>query len=174
MNDQIGSPGEGEMGEAAALAAILPRLRAPFAPGEVRWRVGAISDSGEQCQAIPYVDLRRYQERLDAVCGPAWQVRYEPWGERLICTLTIHGVSRASIGEVEAGGEELGGKAAEAQAFRRACALFGLGAYLDQLPAVWVAYDAQARRIAPAGIAELQARYRTWYERTLAAQSSSS
>ena len=70
-----------------------------------------------------------YQNRLDEVCGLAWSVTYTPWGERVICHLTINGITRSSTGEADSNAEksEIAGTAAEAQAFKRACSMFGLG-----------------------------------------------
>ena len=64
--------------------------------------------------------------RLDEVCGSDWSVAYEPWGEdRIICRLTIAGVTRSSTGETtnESERSEIGGTVAEAQAFKRASAM---------------------------------------------------
>lgn len=123
--------------------------------------------------AMAYADLRAYQERLDELCGLDWSVEYQPWGDRrIIARLTIHGVTRASTGEMDAQDEKnnMGGTVAEAQAMKRAAAQFGLGRYLYDLPSVWVAYDSQARKISKAGQDELDNRYRTWYAKTVAKQ----
>jgi hypothetical protein len=110
--------------------------------------------------------------RLDEVCGIDWSVIYEPWGEdRIICRLTIAGVTRSSTGETtdESERSEIGGTVAEAQAFKRACAMFGLGRYLYDLPTIWVDFDAQRKRISDAGLRELNERYATWYAKKRAA-----
>jgi hypothetical protein len=148
---------------------LLALLAAPFAPASVTWKPGAVKDT--KCLALAYADLREYQDRLDAVCGLDWSVEYQPWGEgRIIARLTIHGATRSSTGEMDATEEKAGngGTVAEAQAFKRAAAMFGLGRYLYTLPSVWTDFDPQRKRITDTGQKELDSRYQAWYSRTLA------
>lgn len=125
-----------------ALHEMLDELRKPFHPSHIEWKPGAVK--GERALAIAYADLRAYMNRLDEVCGDEWSVAYEPWGnDRIICRLTIGGVTRSSTGETtnESERSEIGGTVAEAQSFKRAAAMFGLGRYLYNLPSGWVDYD---------------------------------
>jgi len=129
------------------LQQVLEDLRKPFNPSHVTWRPGAVK--GDRALALAYADLRAYMNRLDEVCGSDWSVAYEPWGDdRIICRLTILGVTRSSTGETtnEAERSEIGGTVAEAQAFKRACAMFGLGRYLYNLPTGWADYDPTTKR----------------------------
>lgn len=144
---------------------LLQRLRAPFPPEAIDWLPGSVANG--KCRAMAYADLRVYQERLDETCGLAWSVTYTPWEDRIIAHLTVDGVTRSSTGEPDAASAraENAGCVAEAQAFKRAAAMFGLGRYLYQLPAVWVEYDPERKRITDAGQKELQTRYRAWYGR---------
>jgi hypothetical protein len=134
---------------------ILDELRKPFHPSQIEWKPGMVKDN--QALAVAYADLRAYQNRLDEVCGLDWSVTYTPWGERLVCHLTIHGITRSSTGEPDTQAErnEIAGTATEAQAFKRACAMFGLGRYLYNLPPLWVEYDAQGRTFTDKGKARL-------------------
>lgn len=128
-------------------AAILPRLAEPFEAQQVQYRVGAIGNDKRTAQALPYADPRVYEDRLDTVCPGAWSVSFTPWGEhRIICHLTIHGVTRSSTGEEGGSPDDIAGTAAEAQAFKRACSKFGLGRYLYSLPARWLPYDPTRKR----------------------------
>lgn len=122
---------------------ILTELRKPFHPSAIDWKPQSITKDGAKGMAIAYADLRAYQNRLDEVCGLDWSVTYTPWGERIVCHLTISGVTRSSTGESDSQSErsEIGGTSAEAQAFKRAGAMFGLGRYLYELPSVWVEMD---------------------------------
>lgn len=127
---------------------ILEDLAKPFDPARVEWKPGAISSDKKKALALAYADLRAYQNRLDEVCSMEWTVTYTPWGsDRIICHLTICGVTRSSTGEADSSAErsEIAGTATEAQAFKRACAMFALGRYLYTLPSVWVEYDAQSK-----------------------------
>lgn len=124
------------------LQQVLEALRKPFHPSQVTWKPGPVK--GDRALALAYADLRAYMNRLDEVCGSDWSVAYEPWGEdRIICRLTIKGITRSSTGETtnESERSEIGGTVAEAQAFKRACAMFGLGRYLYNLPSGWADFD---------------------------------
>jgi hypothetical protein len=141
--------------------ALLVELLRPFSPGDISWKPGATK--GDKCMALAYADLRAYQKRLDEVCGLDWSCRYMPWGNgSIICELTLYvgdavgrreGITRSSTGESDAQDEKnnMAGSVSEAMAFKRACAMFGLGRFLYDLPAAWVAFDAQAKRITDAG-----------------------
>jgi len=135
---------------------ILDELRKPFHPSQVTWKPGAVKDN--RALALAYADLRAYMNRLDEVCGTNWSVAYEPWGEdRIICRLTIMGVTRSSTGETtnESERSEIGGTVAEAQAFKRASAMFGLGRYLYNLPTGWADYDPASKRFTEKAKAKL-------------------
>jgi hypothetical protein len=126
---------------------ILDELRKPFHPSTVSWKPGNVK--GERALAMPYADLRAYMNRLDEVCGSDWAVSYEPWGnDRIICRLTIMGVTRSSTGEANEQDEKnnLAGSVMEAMAFKRASAMFGLGRYLYNLPTGWADYDPKTRQ----------------------------
>lgn len=127
---------------------ILAQLAEPFAEHEVQYRVGSVSSDRTTAQALAYADARVYEDRLNAVCPGAWSVSFTPWGEhRIICHLTIHGVTRSSTGEEGDSPTDIAGTAAEAQAFKRACSKFGLGRYLYALPARWLPYDPSTKRL---------------------------
>jgi hypothetical protein len=121
------------------------QLAIPFPPEVVELKPGAMAEEKKRVLALAYVDARHYQARLDAVVGVGgWSVTYRPWGERaVICTLTIQGVTREDVGEAEKGDPDHATSAAM-QAFKRACAAFGLGRYLyTELPQIWA--DAEPR-----------------------------
>ncbi len=140
---------------------LLLELSQPFPPSQIEWQVGRISQDQTKALALAAAPLRAYLNRLDAVCGLAWSVTYTPWAgahwARLVCHLTIHGVTRSSTGEPDSQSvrNECGGTAAEAQAFKRACALFGLGRDLDTLPSAWVEYDPATQQFTAAAQAHL-------------------
>lgn len=138
------------------LQKILDDLRKPFHPSAVSWKPGATK--GDRALALAYADLRAYMDRLDEVCGSDWSVAYEPWGDdRIICRLTIMGITRSSTGETtnESEKSEIGGTVAEAQAFKRASAMFGLGRYLYNLPSGWVDFDPATKKFTDKAKAKL-------------------
>src|SRR5690242_3081485 len=129
------------------LASMFAALCAPFPPELVELKPGAIAEDKQRALALAYVDARHYQARLDAVIGPDhWQVSYRPWGERaVICALTVLGVTREDVGEADKGDPNQATSAAM-QAFKRACAAFGLGRYLyTDLPQLWVEAEQRGR-----------------------------
>ncbi|MEZ4861122.1 MAG: hypothetical protein R3C14_07445 [Caldilineaceae bacterium] len=151
---------------------ILTELSKPFHPSRITWRPGNLTEKKDKALALAYADLRAYQNRLDEVCGLDWSVSYTPWGDRLICHLTINGVTRSSTGEPDGNAEDITngspvGTATEAQAFKRSCAMFGLGRYLYNLPSVWVEYDTEQERFADKAWAKLNGLVAQHYQRFL-------
>lgn len=152
---------------------ILKLLALPFHPSQVTWRTGAVNADLGKALALAHADLRAYQNRLDEVCGLDWSVSYTPWGERIICHLTINGITRSSTGEPDSDAErrEESAQAAEEIAFKRACAMFGLGRYLYNLPALWVEYDTTAQRFTEKSIARLAGIIEQHFQRTMDGES---
>lgn len=129
---------------------LLEKLSEPFAKEDIYWRAGATTKDKKRAQALAYAEPRVYEDRLNEICPGDWSVRFIPWGEtRLICELTIHGVTRSSTGEFDSEKRNAvaEGTVAEAQAFKRACSKFGLGRYLYDLPVQWVDYDEEKSRL---------------------------
>jgi hypothetical protein len=139
------------------LTDIHPTLCKPFALWAIEVKPGATTQDKTRAMAMAYVDARVYQTRLDRLAGPeGWSVEYRPVGERaVLCRLTILGVVREDLGECDAGDPNQA-TSATMQAFKRACAAFGLGRYLYNLPKPWVDYDQGRRQIKdPSGAARL-------------------
>lgn len=154
------------------MSEILQQLRLPFHPTSITWKPGAVAKDGTKALAMAYADLRAYQNRLDEVCGMDWSATYTPWGDRIICHLTICDVTRSSTGEPDAQSErsEIAGTATEAQAFKRACSMFGLGRYLYNLPSLWAEYDKERKQFTEAGKSRLLNVISLHYSKSLAAQ----
>lgn len=151
---------------------ILTKLAAPFHPSRIVWKPQAMTKDKAKAMAVPYADPRAYMNRLDEVCGMDWAVSYTPWGDRIICHLTIDGTTRSSTGEADSDSErsEIAGTAAESQAFKRACAMFGLGRYLYSLPTAWVEYDAANRSFSEKAKVRLQGVIAQHYQRWMDGQ----
>lgn len=140
-------------------------LREPFDLSEVKWRVAVISADRQTGLVLPYADPRAYISRLNEVFTPAgWSCAYSTQtmagltrtiapgtapvktGKIItIATLEIFGIaSKSSTGEMWADDSNAGTRA-EAQAFKRAAAMFGLGQYFYRLKTagveMWVAID---------------------------------
>jgi hypothetical protein len=127
---------------------ILEKLSVPFQPEAVFWKPGATTKDKTRAMALAYVDPRCYLDRLNEVLGGEWSDHYEVQndGQIVVCHLTILGVTRCDVGEDDSTGDDDRGPknkatTSAAQAFKRACVKFGLGAYLYRLPRTWAEYD---------------------------------
>ncbi len=145
---------------------VWQKLSEPFPPGEVQWRIEALSRDKKRALVVPYVDARTVLDRLDRAVGPeGWQDAYEVLAdaertvkdergerrERLVevkCRLTVLGVTKEDVGE----GDSL--KAAFSDALKRAAVKFGVGRYLYRLEKQWVDYDPEKGRFTPPRLPE--------------------
>jgi len=146
-----------------AMDEVWRKLAEPFPPGEVQWRIEALSKDKRKALVVPYVDARTVLDRLDRVVGPeGWHDSYEVLSdqertlegerrERVVevkCRLTVLGVSKEDVGE----GDSL--KAAFSDALKRAAVKFGVGRYLYRLEKQWVDYDPEKGRFTPPTLPE--------------------
>lgn len=130
------------------LTDLLPALTEPFPAHLIDLKPGAMSRSKDRALALAYADVRVYQERLDRVVGPdSWSVTFKICPIGIVCTLAVLGVVKSDVGDypLDYGDTPNENKAttAAAQAFKRACAQFGVGRYLYELPRMWADYDAE-------------------------------
>src|SRR6266851_979094 len=145
------------------LGEVIAELEMPFDPSVIEWRVtnttkGAAKSRG---QVVPYANQRAYTDRLNSLLTPAgWTRRYTVHTsanfERskdqkttakvfVTCDLTIFGLGCHSATGEEWADDENACTSAEAQAFKRACACFGLGRYLYYFTGTWVDLDERKR-----------------------------
>jgi len=138
-------------------------LEVPFDPSVIEWRVtNTNKGSGHsRGQVIPYADQRAYTDRLNTLFSPAgWTRKYSVHTSAnfqrakdqkttakvfVTCDLTIFGIGSHSATGEEWADDENAGTAAEAQAFKRSCACFGLGRYLYHFTGTWVDLDDRKR-----------------------------
>jgi hypothetical protein len=133
-------------------------LTAPFPSDQIELKPGALTQSRDRALAMAYADSRVYQDRLDQVVGPTdWQVAFTLTPDGVVCTLSLLGVSKADVGDFPLDHSEHPNEnhatSAAAQAFKRACAQFGLGRFLYNLPRTWADYDPEKRAfVHPQGV----------------------
>lgn len=128
---------------------IFEKLRAPFHPSRISWRVGSTTKDKTKGLAFGYIDARDVMERLDDVCGPEnWQCSYPHANGKTICSIGIR-VRREGEGfewiwkSDGAGDSDVEAeKGAMSDAFKRAAVRFGIGRYLYDIPATWVEIEA--------------------------------
>jgi len=147
---------------ATEIKELLANLEVPFHPSVIEWRVTNTSKGGSpRGQVMPYADQRAYTDRLNALVTPGgWTRRYtihtsanfeRSKDQKIVakvlvtCELTIFGLGSHSATGEEWADDENAGTAAEAQAFKRAAACFGLGRYLYYFTGTWVDLDDHKR-----------------------------
>lgn len=119
----------------------LARLREPFPSRAINWRVGRMNREKMVGQALPYLDARNIQSRLDDILGAEnWAVEYKssPLPNGLICRLGIKvgdawvfKEDGAQLDDVDAqNNNEMAIKGAYTDAFKRAAVMWGIGRYL--------------------------------------------
>jgi hypothetical protein len=104
-------------------------------------------------------------ERLDEVCGPEnWQCEYPHANGKTVCSIrirvirddgTAEWISKADgAGDTDVESE----KGALSDAFKRSAVRFGIGRYLYDIPATWVAIEAAGRsfKISDSELAKLE------------------
>lgn len=131
--------------------AIIQALAAPFDSTEVKWKPQAVS--GNRALAIPYLDARVVQDRLDEVIGVVnWQDTYESLPDgTVVCKLSVR-LNGEWISKMDVGGpseqpdEGDRHKAAFSDALKRAAVKFGVGRYLYRQKPQWRDYDPQKRQ----------------------------
>jgi hypothetical protein len=136
-------------------------LELPFDPRVIVWRVTNTSHDKSRGQVIPYADQRAYTDRLNALFTPAgWTRKYtihtsanfeRSQDQKVVakvlvaCELTILGIGSHSATGEEWADDPNACTAAEAQAFKRSAACFGLGRYLYYFAGIWVDLDDRKR-----------------------------
>ncbi len=135
----------------APVQALTAALAAPFVDGALRFKPGKVS--GSQALALPYVDARAIQDRLDDVLGVlGWQDEYEclPDGA-VVCRLRLRlgeeWITKMDVGAPSAQPDEGDRrKAAFSDALKRAAVKFGIGRYLYRVGPIWADFDPQKKR----------------------------
>jgi len=126
---------------------IFKALREPFSSSQISWRVGACNKDMTRGQALPYIDARAVQNRLDRVVGPhRWKNEFAQVTDGVLCRLSIkvgdEWVSKEDVASYNASGDpDFKVKGAHSDAFKRAAVMWGIGRYLYAFEAPWVKLD---------------------------------
>lgn len=140
--------------------ALIAQLKEPFHPNEIHWRVlRKQKDNKNRGEIVAYVKSSAYRDRLTELFTTAgWTSHCETstlanitrkkdnasinTGKVMVAySVTIHGLGTHSSTGEEWADDDNALTTAEAQAFKRACAFFGLGAYIANVPKLWVDLD---------------------------------
>jgi hypothetical protein len=123
------------------------KLRAPFPPDAVSWRVGSMTKDKAKGMALAFIDARDVMDRLDDVCGPEnWQCRYSHANGKTVCDLGIK-YDAEFIWKADGAGDSdvEAEKGALSDAFKRAAVRHGIGRYLYSISSPWVEVDEYKR-----------------------------
>ncbi len=123
---------------------LIHKLKRPFHPSKISWRIGARTKDKKKGIALAYIDARDVMQRLDEALGLDWQCKYDIATESglLVCSIGIKvggdWIWRSNgAGDTQVEAEK--GKASDA--FKRAAVLFGIGRYLYSIEGPWVELD---------------------------------
>ncbi|MFI3293288.1 MAG: Rad52/Rad22 family DNA repair protein [Rikenellaceae bacterium] len=125
---------------------IADLLAKPFAPEDLEWRLQRTFQDKMTGIAVPYLNNRAIQNRLDEVVGPEnWQNEYRPWqgdgkkGSQL-CGISIHYEERGWVtkwdGAENSDIEPVKGGLSDSM--KRAAVQWGIGRALYSMDTVWV------------------------------------
>jgi hypothetical protein len=132
-------------------AEVQAALAEPFPSETIGWKAQMVK--GNRALAVPYIDARDVEQRLDDVLGiDGWRDDYTVLdGGAVACRLSLKigetWIAKMDVGapsEQPDGGDRM--KAAFSDALKRAGVKWGIGRYLYALPAVWADYDPQKKQ----------------------------
>lgn len=135
----------------------LKRLKDPFDPSEIEWFIGVTTKDKTKGLAIPYINNRAVQNRLDEVCGvDGWTNEYKVFKESdtfdksgsiigrkmsYLCGISIWSELRSCWITKWDGAEDTDVEALKgglSSAMKRAATQLGIGRYLYYLDSPWV------------------------------------
>jgi hypothetical protein len=124
---------------------LFDQLSAPFPVEMIEWRVGSTDKDKTRGLPLCYIDARSVMDRLDGVCGPGgWQCNYTAGvNGSIVCNIGIDMPAGEWVWKADGAGatDFEGEKGALSDAFKRAAVRWGVGRYLYDLKAPWVALE---------------------------------
>ena len=127
---------------------IMKKLKEKFLENELEFRIGTMNSDKTMALALPYVQARAIQNRLDEVVGfNNWQVSYREINGGFICSLSLC-IDGIWITKEDGAGmtdfESI--KGGISNAFKRVAASgFGIGRYLYEFKKSWYPVKLQGR-----------------------------
>ena len=124
------------------------KLRAPFPPDAVSWRVGSTTQDKSKGMALAYLDARDVMARLDDVCGPdGWERRHPHVDKTTTCEIAIWVEGRGWVVKADGAGDTQveAEKGSLSDSFKRAAVNWGIGRYLYDVQSPWVELEAAGR-----------------------------
>ncbi len=126
------------------------KLKAPFKPDEIEWRIGVTNQEKTKGLALAYVTNRAIQNRLDEVFTPfGWQNQYREWkGTSQICGISAWNDKKNEWITKWDGADDSQTEAIKgglSDSMKRAAYQWGIGRYLYNLESVWVDIKQQGK-----------------------------
>lgn len=127
---------------------IMKKLKEKFLENELEFRIGSMNSDKTMALALPYVQARAIQNRLDEVVGfNNWQVSYREINGEFICSLSLC-IDGIWITKEDGAGmtdfESI--KGGISNAFKRVAASgFGIGRYLYEAESKWYPIKQQGK-----------------------------
>lgn len=131
---------------------IAEKLKAYFPEEDIQWRITATTQDKTKGLAVPYIDTRAIQRRLDDTVGiDGWKVSYRPIEDGFICSLSLklnnEWITKEDGANMTDYEKIKGGISA---AFKRtASSGFGLGRYIYDIPLTWIKIKKQGNSYVP-------------------------
>lgn len=129
---------------------IQQALAKPFAPEDLEWRLQTLTKDKTRGMAVPYVNNRAIQNRLDDVVGPEnWYNDFKPWHssgkkQSQLCGISIYFPDRKEWVTKWDGAEDSDIepiKGGLSDSMKRAANQWGIGRVLYSMDTVWVSVE---------------------------------
>ena len=131
---------------------ISKKLSAYFPEENIKWRISATTPDKTKGLAVPYLDTRSIQRRLDDTVGiDGWKVSYRPIKDGFICSLSLklndEWITKEDGANMTDYEQIKGGISA---AFKRtASSGFSIGRYIYDIPLKWIKIRKQGNSYIP-------------------------
>ena len=122
----------------------MEQLKKPFPVEALHWRLGQVNKAKTKAMMLVYIDARDVMDRLDEVFGLDWTDDYKEVNGRIVCTITVNGVSKSDgAGDTDFEAE----KGGLSDAFKRAAVKWGVGRYLYDARKfnTWIPYSEEKK-----------------------------
>ena len=134
------------------ISEIAKKLKAYFPEEDIQWRITATTQDKTKGLAVPYLDTRAIQRRLDDTLGiDGWKVSYRVIENGFICSLSLKlndqwitkedGANMTDYEQIKGG---------ISTSFKRAASsAFGIGRYIYDIPLTWIKVKKQGNSYVP-------------------------
>ncbi len=131
---------------------ILKKLKSPFPYEDIDWKVQVTNKDKTRGMAVPYLDSRAIQKRLDDAVGAMnWTNEFMLWQDKSqICGIGLYDAERGAWVMKYDGAENTDiepVKGGLSDSFKRAAVLWGIGRYLYDMESIWVEIEPSGKSV---------------------------